>query len=145
MNSFWNEIHQWKTKSSAFVGWVTAPVRYNPKNKLHTVNIKCKSEDPDDPGSIPAPGGAEWRTKFLPLQEWQNLPQALFADLVGSMRRRLQACSDANGGHTQYWLCELFYFRVISDRCRYSPNKALHFVFHWWIYLPNEVTWPWSH
>jgi hypothetical protein len=25
--------------------------------------------------------------------------------LVRSMRRRCQACVNANGGHTHYWLC----------------------------------------
>jgi hypothetical protein len=26
---------------------------------------------------------------------------------VSSMRRRCQACINANGGHTRYWVCEL--------------------------------------
>lgn len=35
-------------------------------------------------------------------REWQNIPQIFLARLVGSMRRRCQACIAANGGHTQY-------------------------------------------
>jgi hypothetical protein len=35
---------------------------------------------------------------------WNNIPQAFFNNLVGSMRRRCQACINANGGHTRYWL-----------------------------------------
>ena len=35
-------------------------------------------------------------------QEWQNIPQAFFTRLVGSLRRRCQASIAANGGHTRY-------------------------------------------
>ena len=35
---------------------------------------------------------------------WNNIPQAFFNNLVGSMRRRCQACINANGGHTRYLL-----------------------------------------
>jgi transposase-like protein len=35
-------------------------------------------------------------------QEWRNIPQAFFARLVTSMRRRCLACIAANGGHTRY-------------------------------------------
>ena len=35
-------------------------------------------------------------------QEWAQLPQALFHNLVYSMRRRCLACVGANGGHTRY-------------------------------------------
>jgi hypothetical protein len=34
--------------------------------------------------------------------EWMHIPQALFARLVASMRRRCQAVIAANGGHTRY-------------------------------------------
>jgi hypothetical protein len=33
---------------------------------------------------------------------WNNIPQAFFNNLVRSMRRRCQACINANGGHTRY-------------------------------------------
>lgn len=33
---------------------------------------------------------------------WNAIPQAFFSRLIGSMRRRCQACIDANGGHTRY-------------------------------------------
>lgn len=35
-------------------------------------------------------------------EEWQNIPQERIANLVNSMRRRLQACIDARGGNTLY-------------------------------------------
>lgn len=35
-------------------------------------------------------------------EEWQAIPQAFLARLVISMRRRCQACVDAQGGHTRY-------------------------------------------
>ena len=36
------------------------------------------------------------------VQTWNNIPQAFFNRLVSSMRRRCQACINANGGHTRY-------------------------------------------
>lgn len=33
---------------------------------------------------------------------WQNIPQAVLANLVASMRRRCVACINARGGHTHY-------------------------------------------
>ena len=36
------------------------------------------------------------------VQEWQNILQAFFTRDVGSVRRRCQACIDANSGHTRY-------------------------------------------
>ena len=33
---------------------------------------------------------------------WNNIPQAFFNNLVRSMRRRSQACINANDGHTRY-------------------------------------------
>jgi hypothetical protein len=33
---------------------------------------------------------------------WNNIPQAFFNNLIRSMRRRCQACINANGGHTRY-------------------------------------------
>lgn len=33
---------------------------------------------------------------------WNNIPQAFLNTLVASMRRRCQACVNANGGHTRY-------------------------------------------
>ena len=33
---------------------------------------------------------------------WYGIPQAFFTSLVGSMRRRCNACITANGGHTRY-------------------------------------------
>ncbi len=36
------------------------------------------------------------------VQIWNGIPQVFFNHLVGSMRRRCQACIDANGGHTRY-------------------------------------------
>lgn len=33
---------------------------------------------------------------------WNGIPQAFFNNLVGSMRRRCNACITANGGHTRY-------------------------------------------
>jgi hypothetical protein len=33
---------------------------------------------------------------------WNNIPQTFFNNLVRSMRRRCQACVNANGGHTHY-------------------------------------------
>ena len=35
-------------------------------------------------------------------QEWQAIPQATLQHLVQSMRRRCNACFNANGGHTRY-------------------------------------------
>jgi hypothetical protein len=35
---------------------------------------------------------------------WNNIPQAFLNNLVRSMRRRCQACINANGGHTRYLL-----------------------------------------
>lgn len=35
-------------------------------------------------------------------EEWQNIPQDNLRRLVRSMRRRCQACVQANGGHTRY-------------------------------------------
>lgn len=36
------------------------------------------------------------------LQEWQNMPQNVIRTIVYSMRRRCQACINANGGYTRY-------------------------------------------
>ena len=36
------------------------------------------------------------------IRVWNNIPQHFFGTLVRSMRRRCQACIDANGGHTRY-------------------------------------------
>ena len=36
------------------------------------------------------------------IQTWNNIPQAFLNRLVASMRRRCQACINANGGHTRY-------------------------------------------
>ena len=33
---------------------------------------------------------------------WNNIPEAFFNTLIRSMRRRCQACNNANGGHTRY-------------------------------------------
>ena len=33
---------------------------------------------------------------------WNGIPQAFFTNLVGSMRRRCNACINADGGHTRY-------------------------------------------
>ena len=38
---------------------------------------------------------------------WNGIPQAFFTNLVGSMRRRCNACITANGGHTRYLLCDM--------------------------------------
>ena len=38
---------------------------------------------------------------------WNGIPQVFFTNLVGSMRRRCNACITANGGHTRYWLCDM--------------------------------------
>jgi hypothetical protein len=35
---------------------------------------------------------------------WNNIAQAFF-NTIRSMRRRCQACINANGWHTRYWLC----------------------------------------
>ena len=44
------------------------------------------------------------------LQEvWQEIPQALHANLVASMRRQCQECVNARGGHTHYWQCDLLF------------------------------------
>ncbi len=37
-------------------------------------------------------------------EEWTNIPQATFNNLINSMRRRCVALREANGGHTRYWL-----------------------------------------
>jgi hypothetical protein len=37
--------------------------------------------------------------------DWNNIPQAVFNTLIRPMRRRCQACINANGGHTCCWLC----------------------------------------
>lgn len=36
------------------------------------------------------------------VREWNNLPNALVQRYVNSMRRRIQACIQANGGFTRY-------------------------------------------
>ena len=36
------------------------------------------------------------------VQIWNGIAQVFFNNLVGSMRRRCQACIDTNGGHTRY-------------------------------------------
>jgi len=36
---------------------------------------------------------------------WNNIQQAFFNTLIRTMRRRCQACINANGGHTRYWFC----------------------------------------
>ena len=36
------------------------------------------------------------------LQEWRRIPPAFIRRLTFSMRRRVQACLNANGGHTRY-------------------------------------------
>jgi hypothetical protein len=33
---------------------------------------------------------------------WNNIPEVFFNTLIRSMRRRWQACINANGGHTRY-------------------------------------------
>ena len=33
---------------------------------------------------------------------WNGIPQAVFTNLVGAMRRQCNACITANGGHTRY-------------------------------------------
>ena len=35
-------------------------------------------------------------------EEWDNLPQGIISNLIGSMRRRCTACLQARGGHTGY-------------------------------------------
>ena len=42
--------------------------------------------------------------ELMLVQQWKNLPQAFLACVVGSMRRRSQACINANGRHTRYCL-----------------------------------------
>ncbi len=37
-------------------------------------------------------------------EEWTNIPQATINNLINSMRRRCVKLSEANGGHTRYWL-----------------------------------------
>lgn len=49
----------------------------------------------------------------MQVQECQNIPPAFLACLVCSVRRRCQACIDANGGDTKYLLCELLFLSVI--------------------------------
>ena len=45
---------------------------------------------------------------------WNGIPQAFFTNVVGSMRRRCNACITANGGHTRYdfvtWCLRHFWF-----------------------------------
>ena len=36
------------------------------------------------------------------IQEWNNIPQTCIRNLIGSMRRRCQAVTNARGGHTRY-------------------------------------------
>lgn len=58
------------------------------------IDRRVRSRDPR-PESLPA--------LRLALQEaWDEIPQALIARLVNSMRRRCTAVRDANGGHTRY-------------------------------------------
>ncbi len=37
-------------------------------------------------------------------EEWTNIPQATINNLINSMWRRCVTLSEANGGHTRYWL-----------------------------------------
>ena len=36
------------------------------------------------------------------IQEWNNSPQFRIQNVIQSMRRRCQACTQANGGHNRY-------------------------------------------
>jgi len=54
-----------------------------------------------------------WRKKksvtqevFIALvkEEWEKIPDELILTNISSMPRRIQACIDAEGGHTRYWL-----------------------------------------
>ena len=35
-------------------------------------------------------------------EEWENVPDALILTSISSMPKRIQACIDAEGGHTKY-------------------------------------------
>ena len=49
------------------------------------------------------------RTWRSPAKLWQEIPQALHANLVPSVRRRCQEWVNARGGHPHYWQCELLF------------------------------------
>jgi len=36
------------------------------------------------------------------VEEWENIPDALILISITSMPRRIQACIEAEGGHTRY-------------------------------------------
>ena len=65
---------------------------------------------------------------------WNNIPQAFFNNLVRSMRRRCQACINANGGHTCYWLCyclkSLVLFKTFTKLIQVTLNVIGLMV--WW-------------
>ena len=61
---------------------------------------------------------------------WNGIPQAFFTNLVGSMRRRSNACITANGGHTRYWLCDM-----VLETFLICWSLVMKWVFfsHFWI------------
>ena len=61
---------------------------------------------------------------------WNGIPQAFFTNLVGSMRRRCNACITANGGLTRYWLCDMVLETLLI--CWALVMKWVFFS-HFWI------------
>ena len=50
---------------------------------------------------VPPPANVAQLSQML-IQEWNNIPQLRIQNIIQSMRRRSQACMQANGGHNRY-------------------------------------------
>ena len=50
---------------------------------------------------IPPPANLAQLFHML-IQEWNNIPQLRIQNIIQSVRRRCQACLQANGGHNRY-------------------------------------------
>ena len=80
--------------------------------------------------SIRAPRPTNRQELIEALQdEWQNIPQDNLRRLVRSMRRRCQACVQANGGHTRYWVLWLWTLDLVIQmlKCDKIINKYTDF------------------
>ena len=50
---------------------------------------------------VPPPANVAQLSQML-IQEWNNIPQLRIQNVIQSVRRRYQACIQANGGHNRY-------------------------------------------
>ena len=78
------------------------------------------------PDALRQPHGHENEHSNALINEWNNIPQQVIANLVLSMRRRCTACTAANSSYTRYLLLLLNVSVLIFDRV-----LLLHYSIFW--------------